>query len=77
MGLFFTIAGTVLLIEAVHYYSTGRDTTDKPRPWYKFGGESGLRVYVDNATGVHYVKASMLDSLKIRINSDGTPYTGE
>jgi len=79
MDFFFTIAGMVLFIEALMYYSTGRDSTDKPKTkWHKFGqGESGLRVWVDHKTGVHYIKAGMFDKSRVRINADGTPYTGE
>lgn len=78
MDFFFTVAGIVLLVEAFMYFDSGRDSTDKPKKnWWNFDSASGLRVYVDNATGVHYVKSSMFDKLQVRINSDGTPYTGE
>jgi uncharacterized membrane protein YdcZ (DUF606 family) len=79
MNTFFTIAGIVLFIEAISFYMTDRDTTDAPKKkwWHWWGGESGLRVYVDQATGVHYVKSSLFDKLQVRINKDGTLYTGE
>ena len=76
MDFFFTVAGILLFAEAFTFIVHGRDSTDKPTKWWR-GGESGLRVYVDNATGVHYVKSSMFDKLRVRINKDGTPYTGE
>ena len=79
METFFTIAGFVLLIEAIGFFSTGRDTTDAPKKgwWHIWGGESNLRVYKDHATGVQYIKSSLFDKLTVRINVDGTPYTGE
>lgn len=81
MDFFFTVAGIVLFIEAISFYMADRDSTDKPNPnrkwWQRMGGESDLRVYVDNATGVHYVKSSLFDKLQVRINADGTPYTGK
>jgi hypothetical protein len=52
----------------------GRDTTDEPG-W--FGRRSGLAVYVDRATGVHYVKAGIFGGATPRLNADGTPYVGE
>ena len=79
MEFFFTVAAIVLVAEAFVFMVTGRDSTDKPKSgWWIFdGGISNLRVYVDHATGVHYVKSSMFDKLQVRINADGTPYTGE
>jgi hypothetical protein len=79
MEFFFTVAGFVIFIEAIVFVGSGRDSTDAPKKkWWKVGsGESNLRVYVDHATGVHYVKSSMFDKLQVRINADGTPYTGE
>ena len=79
METFFTIAAFVVFIEVFQFLNTGRDSTDKPKTgWWIFDkGISGLRVYVDHATGVHYVKSSMFDKLQVRINADGTPYTGE
>ena len=78
MDGFFIIAGTILFVEALGYYFTGRDSTDEPKKrWQIFGSTSNLRVYKDHATGVQYVKSSMFDKLQVRINADGTPYTGE
>ena len=78
MNTFFTIAAIILFCEAIGYYFTDRDSTDEPKKrWWDFGGHSNLRVYVDHATGVHYVKSSLFDKLTVRINADGTPYTGE
>ena len=74
-----TGAGKSILIEALGFFSGGRDSTDAPKKkrWHFSGGESNLRVYVDHATGVQYVKSSMFDKLQVRINLDGTPYRGE
>lgn len=79
MEFFFTIAGAILIMEGVGYYFTDADSTDKPKEkwWHIMGGESNLRVYKDHATGVQYVKSSLFDKLTVRINADGTPYTGE
>ncbi len=78
MDFFFTVAGFVLFIEALGFYLSHRDTTDKPKKSrWGIGGESGLRVYIDHKTGVHYVKSSIFDKLQVRLNADGTPYTGE
>lgn len=77
MDFFFTIAALALVLELVQYYATGRDSSDMPKTKWYDGGESCLRVYVDNATGVHYVKAGVFSKLRVRINADGTPYTGE
>ena len=78
MEFFFIIAGALLLVETIAYYVTGRDSTDAPGKRISiFNSTSNLRVYVDHATGVHYVKSSMFDKLQVRINADGTPYTGE
>ncbi len=54
---------------------TERDIEGKPIKWYKTGRESGIHVYVDPATGVHYVKTSLFERAQVRINADGTPYT--
>ena len=82
MDGFFMIAGLIILVEAFSFWSSSRDSTDQPKVkkhwWWPASGErSGLRVYVDHETGVQYVKASMFDKLQVRINKDGTPYTGE
>ncbi len=78
MDFFFTVAGVILFIEAIGFYLTERDSTDKPKKGrWSIGGESGLHVYIDHKPGVHYVKSSIFDKLQVRINADGTPYTGE
>jgi len=87
MEFFFGIAGIWIAIHWLDFaLDDTKNSTNEPkmpkelkRHWWssRGGKESGLRVYVDNATGVHYIKAHMFDNLTVRINKDGTPYTGE
>jgi len=86
MEFFFGIAGIWFAIEWIDFALRDENSSDVPKIpksekkhwWSSRGGkESGLRVYTDNATGVQYIKASMFDKLQVRINKDGSPYTGE
>ena len=82
MDFFFTVAGVILFIEAISYYMTGRDSTDKPKvknKWYNIFDDnaSGLRSWRDHATGVHYIKTGLFSNTVVRLDKDGKPYTGE
>lgn len=76
MALFGMVAGLVLIFALIDFYDHSSDTTDRPRIKGKQKRrKSGLRVYIDNATGVHYIKSHPFDRLHVRIKADGTPYT--
>ena len=63
------VLGVAILLVLIDFYSGRRkDNTDGKK------GKSGLRVYVDNATGVNYVKSSPFEQLVIRVDKDGRPY---
>lgn len=66
-------------LEALEHWDADENSTNKPntkkRWWQRGTKKSGLRVYVDHATGVHYIKSSFFERMQVRINKDGTPYT--
>lgn len=70
------------VFEVLEYWENDNNSTNKSNAklhWWSTSREdtSGLRVYKDNATGVQYVKSSFFERMQVRINKDGTPYTGE
>jgi hypothetical protein len=67
MGFF---VGLLIFIVVLEFYFNERELRDAD------GKGTGLYCYVDPATGVHYIKDNPLEQLRIRINADGTPYTG-
>lgn len=78
MEFFGIMAGIAIVFILFDYYVTGDDSTDKPKKkWWHFSQESGLRTYVDQATGVHYIKSGPFERLQVRLNANGTPYTGK
>jgi len=78
MDFLIFVAILAIGLPILEFYSAKKDSTDKPKKkWWHRTQRSGLRVYVDHATGVHYIKSHPFDRLHVRINADGTPYTGE
>lgn len=78
MELLIFIACLAIGLPVLDFYTHERDSSDQPKTgWFKGGKRSGLRVYVDYATGVHYFKSHPFDRLHVRLNADGTPYTGK
>ena len=79
------ILAFLICLDYFDYWDKDENSTNKKvmkkRFWSKTEQDSvtksGLKVFVDEATGVQYVKASYFDKLQVRINKDGTPYTGE
>lgn len=53
-------------------YVMPTDSTDKDKH-----NRSGLSLYIDHGTGVHYVKGGFFGTLVPRLNSDGTLYKGK
>ncbi len=68
------ILATLLVVIILRHVFRGwnEDTTDKPKG--QKGRYSGLTVFVDHATGVHYVSTS-LGGLTVRLKHDGLPWT--
>lgn len=76
MGFLIFILCIAVALPILDFYTHKRDSTDRPkRGWLRGGERSGLRVYVDHATGVHYVRSHPFDRLHVRLKADGTPYT--
>lgn len=76
MGILIFILCIALAFPILDFYTHEKDSTDKPKEkWWHRQHRSGLRVYVDHATGVHYVRSHPFDRLHVRIKADGTPYT--
>jgi len=75
MEFFFIVAAVIILIEAIEFYSGDRNATGQPKKkWYYKASTSGLKLYIDHETGVHYIKGGFFDKMQVRINADGTPY---
>lgn len=81
MDFIFGILALLIALDYLDYWNKDENSTNKPLEkkhwWNKSQEKSGLKVFVDNATGVQYVKTSYFDKPQVRINKDGSPYTGE
>lgn len=76
MGLLGLVGGLAVLFILVDFYTHETDSTDRPKDkWWHRSKRSGLRVYVDHATGVHYIKSHPFDRLHVRLKADGSPHT--
>lgn len=75
------LLGIFFCLEALEYWDRDENSTNKPvtkKHWWSRDEEkSGLKVYKDHATGVQYIKSGFFERMQVRINKDGTPYTGE
>jgi len=76
------LLGLLFVFEAIDHWSEDENSTNEnnnKKHWWSLSGEktSGLRVYKDHATGVQYIKSTFFERMQVRINKDGTPYTGE
>lgn len=71
----------LIIVDYLDYWDKDENSTNKivakKHWWNKSVKKSGLKVFVDDATGVQYVKSSYFDKLQVRINLDGSPYRGE
>jgi len=78
MGVLLFILCIAIGLPILDFYTHETDTTDQPKTkWWKSRKVSGLRVYIDHGTGVHYIRSHPFDRLHVRLNADGTPYTGK
>ena len=81
MDLMIIALAFCIILDYLDYWDKDENSTNKTvvkkHWWNKSVKKSGLKVFVDHATGVQYVKSSYFGKMQVRRNADGTPYTGE
>ncbi len=70
MGVMLYFASGYVLFYGLQVFFTKFDNTDAPKK------RSGLKIKIDNETGVNYLENQSGD-LILRINADGTPYVSK